>query len=853
MKTRINIKPLVFILTITLILCLFFTSFGNTFLIKINSPLQKAEAASYPAPKITKLIYPTFGQPVIQKKGASFTFKFDFTEGGSQSQPSLVKDWQASLISSNEPFPATYLLNITTANFLSPLWQVGAAIPGNVAEDLYNLKISVNADGVIKEDTQINAVKVVNEFKDNFTFVQLTDTHVGDFIRTGGNTTEVNYADPDPTKRWLYMRKAMKELSFIHPEFAIISGDLTFGWNYLTEYPEAYDVYKNFDIPVFMIPGNHDDYSNDFSSTGIDGRKVWQKYFSPLNYSFDYGDYHFTAVNSHDWVDRPVTVSNGQLTTDTLNWIESDLSAHQNSKIRFIFMHHNPLHPGSTWTGTGSSEVIDLIKNYNVKMALFGHTHDDEVIIQDGTIYATTNSADMDTRTYPGFRLIKINGSNISSYNYTEPQYSVPTYKNSYPGVSIPTLHQPSLDYSFSPANDGTNKTVTCKIDNYYSFHIDQGYLEFYLPKLESGLSYLISGGTIEQTWESQNNVTAVVGTSVPAQSSAEVTIKPSATPSPPPPPVIRSLSRLAGQTRYQTAVEISKKGWTNSDVVILARGDDFPDALSAVPLAVKYKAPILLTYPDFLNSSTLDEIKRLKTKEVIALGLAQAISPEVIGSLEKEAQIENKNIHRLGGLDRYQTAACIAEWLNKTSNKAIFVATGKDYPDSLSCGSIAGLEQMPIILADENHLIKDTQMEKIIKDLNIEKAYILGTEDVVSKNIEDSLKSAPYNLKQVLRLGGETRYETARLVADFGLSCGLGTDYLCLATGENFPDALTIGPLAGMHRSPQLIVTKTNIPEKIENFVTTHSQNINNAYLAGGSDVVSGDVMAKIKKDLGL
>lgn len=53
---------------------------------------------------------------------------------------------------------------------------------------------------------------------------------------------------------------------------------------------------------------------------------------------------------------------------------------------------------------------------------------------------------------------------------------------------------------------------------------------------------------------------------------------------------------RLWGSDRYGTAVEISKKGWTASEYVIIARGSGYTDALCAGPLARKYNAPILLT-----------------------------------------------------------------------------------------------------------------------------------------------------------------------------------------------------------------------------------------------------------------
>lgn len=63
---------------------------------------------------------------------------------------------------------------------------------------------------------------------------------------------------------------------------------------------------------------------------------------------------------------------------------------------------------------------------------------------------------------------------------------------------------------------------------------------------------------------------------------------------------------RLAGTDRYSTAAAIAKQGWAQSNYVVLAYGENFPDALSSGVLANKYNAPILLT-----KSTNLPNITR--------------------------------------------------------------------------------------------------------------------------------------------------------------------------------------------------------------------------------------------------
>ena len=78
---------------------------------------------------------------------------------------------------------------------------------------------------------------------------------------------------------------------------------------------------------------------------------------------------------------------------------------------------------------------------------------------------------------------------------------------------------------------------------------------------------------------------------------------------------------RLEGVNRYETAIEISKQGWpTGSDVVVLASGSSFPDALCAEPFAKLNSAPILLTAGDALEATVKSEIQRLGAKKVYIL-----------------------------------------------------------------------------------------------------------------------------------------------------------------------------------------------------------------------------------------
>ena len=100
-------------------------------------------------------------------------------------------------------------------------------------------------------------------------------------------------------------------------------------------------------------------------------------------------------------------------------------------------------------------------------------------------------------------------------------------------------------------------------------------------------------------------------------------------------PKLVGEKSRIYGADRYKTAVEISKafKSNLNKDVdtIVLASGEDYPDALCAGPLASSKNAAILLTNSKTLNEDTKEYIKaNTNIKNIIIVGGERSISSSV-------------------------------------------------------------------------------------------------------------------------------------------------------------------------------------------------------------------------------
>ena len=282
---------------------------------------------------------------------------------------------------------------------------------------------------------------------------------------------------------------------------------------------------------------------------------------------------------------------------------------------------------------------------------------------------------------------------------------------------------------------------------------------------------------------------------------------------------------RLSGKTRYETAVEISKAGFSSAEKVVIARGDEFADSMTAGPLAYSLDAPILLTRPTSLPASVMEELTRLGTKEVVVMGGTKAISREVLKSIT-DMGIE---VSRISGVDRYETAAKVAHELG--NYEEAIVVSGLTYPDALSIGSYAAQSATPILLTRPNSIPATTKTA--LK--NVDKSFVIGGKLAVSEAVKKALPAAT-------RVSGKTRYETSVAVAE---EFHGDTWASFVASGTGFADALTGSVLAAEYGAPVLLVAPNGLPKVVKDYVDNHPSAT--YIVTGGKSVVSDDTYYSI------
>lgn len=307
--------------------------------------------------------------------------------------------------------------------------------------------------------------------------------------------------------------------------------------------------------------------------------------------------------------------------------------------------------------------------------------------------------------------------------------------------------------------------------------------------------------------------------------------------------PATGSVSRIAGQTHIDTVNQIALGGWPDgAETVIIARSDEFPDALAGVPLAQKYNAPILVTNPDELEQGVIDTLNKLQPLRVIILGGEGAVRAAVETRL-KEVLDWAPDIERIAGLNRYETAALIAAEFPHEQSAAI--ATGADFPDAIALAAAAAANGIPLLLTAPNELPEATR--QVLADLQPQTIYAAGGEAVVSPSVlEQIAQETGLAPDHIIRFAGSDRYETCMKIAEYFYP---DPPELYLATGMDFADPLAAGALAAKSGSCLLLVSQHGIPVQspLESFIKKQRPSTN-VKVIGGESIIADDAVKAVQ-----
>lgn len=195
----------------------------------------------------------------------------------------------------------------------------------------------------------------------------------------------------------------------------------------------------------------------------------------------------------------------------------------------------------------------------------------------------------------------------------------------------------------------------------------------------------------------------------------------------------VTEIHRLGGADRYITSVNIAR-AVGNGRKIMLARGDEYADALSAAAVAAREGIPILLSKQDSVPDSVKEYISEKRIDEAYVLGLQGALSDTVASSLP--------NSKRLGGSNRYETnISIIKEFEDSIDFSKVYVASGesRNLVDALAGSPLAAKYSSPIILTSTE--LSDAAADYLSIVLNPDSEInVFGGEAAVPQSVSSRL-----------------------------------------------------------------------------------------------------------------
>ena len=322
------------------------------------------------------------------------------------------------------------------------------------------------------------------------------------------------------------------------------------------------------------------------------------------------------------------------------------------------------------------------------------------------------------------------------------------------------------------------------------------------------------------------------------------------------------SAVRLAGESAADTSARIATEAFPEgSEWVIIARDDDFADAMSATGLAGVLNAPIVLTDRYSLSDAAARAVQTLGAKKAYIIGGTGAIPGDIEGSL---ATFGCQTQDRIFGYDSWDTstecAKKIAEHGGNPGSNAV-VAMSTNFQDALSISSYAYKYQVPIFLeTDEAHGRQLTEAAaSAIKELS-GTIYVPGGNGAVPQASVEEV----FGKKRVVRLSGWDGYDTSNQIATYMVERGLlSPSTICLVSGAPDPkgvDALAGAALAGKaggvvlltNANPRFGSISTTTIEGADSkgtsaFLPSHAKDVEQAYILGGKAVMPAELQQRV------
>ncbi len=193
-----------------------------------------------------------------------------------------------------------------------------------------------------------------------FTFVQLSDTHVG-------------FAGPPNPNGTQAFERAVQLVNRLDPapDLVLFTGDLTHDSETPGEHAARMRRFQQIagQLRVAarrMVPGEHD--------AGLDGGALFREFFGETSYAFDHRGVHFVALDN-------VSRAKPEVGPERLAWLQRDLARFAPT-TPIVVLTHRPLFdlkPEWEWFTRDGDQVMNVLSRFENVTVLYGHIHREDV------------------------------------------------------------------------------------------------------------------------------------------------------------------------------------------------------------------------------------------------------------------------------------------------------------------------------------------------------------------------------------------------------------------------------------------------------------------------------------------
>lgn len=164
---------------------------------------------------------------------------------------------------------------------------------------------------------------------------------------------------------------------------------------------------------------------------------------------------------------------------------------------------------------------------------------------------------------------------------------------------------------------------------------------------------------------------------------------------------------------------------------------------------------------------------------------------------------------------------------------------------DALAAGNLAITGRAPLLLTPTDKL-PDVTRDALADVLATDAVFVAGGTEAVSAEVEGSLDAEGY---VTTRLFGSERYATTAAFVTEALAQGADADPAFLASGTNFPDALTAVPAAHALGGITLLVDPSALKNSAAtvDLLTEQLASLRTVYVAGGVEAISDRVLDQV------